>query len=213
MFDNLRRRSSSPTNLLDIIGEVRTRWRTKLALRGALAVAGIGFGPFPLAPYGLGGAGFSGASIIAARVAMLLFLAAAGYWFLWVPLRRRVTDEQGAMYLEENEPSLQATLLSAVEASPHGHIPGAPALAPPTLPRGLRRRRARRAAGARAWSRVPPQCYVGDVAVVLGRRGRVAVSHRGQAGQHHGPERCGPDRLREAARIRFRRRDAARAAD
>ena len=75
MLDSLRRRSSSPTNLLDIIGEVRTRWRMKLALRGALAVAGIGFGLFLLAAYGMEWARFSGASIIAARVAMLVVLA------------------------------------------------------------------------------------------------------------------------------------------
>ena len=128
MLDSLRRRSSSPTNLLDIIGEVRTRWRMKLALRGALAVAGIGFGLFLLAAYGMEWARFSGASIIAARVAMLVVLAASAYWFLWVPLRRRVTDEQVAMYLEENEPSLQATLLSAVETSQNGHIPESTAL-------------------------------------------------------------------------------------
>ena len=128
MLDSLRRRSSSPTDLLDIIGEVRTRWRTKLALRGALAVAGIGFGLFLLAAYGMEWARFSGASIIAARVAMLVVLAASAYWFLWVPLRRRVTDEQVALYLEENEPSLQATLLSAVETSQNGHIPESTAL-------------------------------------------------------------------------------------
>jgi len=128
MLDSLRRRSSSPTNLLDIIGEVRTRWRTKLALRGALAVAGIGFGLFLLAAYGMEWARFSGASIIAARVAMLVVIAASAYWFLWIPLRRRVTDEQVAMYLEENEPSLQATLLSAVETSQNGHIPESAAL-------------------------------------------------------------------------------------
>jgi hypothetical protein len=128
MFDNLRRRSSNPTNLLDIIGEVRTRWRTKLALRGALAVAGIGFALFLLAAYGMEWARFSGASIIAARVVMLVVLAASAYWFLFVPLRRRVTDEQVAMYLEEYEPSLQATLLSAVETSQNGHIPESAAM-------------------------------------------------------------------------------------
>ena len=41
-------------------------------------------------------------------------------WFLVRPLRRQVTDEQVALYLEEHEPSLQATLLSAVEASRAG---------------------------------------------------------------------------------------------
>ena len=33
------------------------------------------------------------------------------------PLMRRVTDEQVALYLEEHEPSLQAEIISAVEAS------------------------------------------------------------------------------------------------
>src|SRR5262245_38082503 len=128
MLDSLRRRSSSPTNLLDIIGEVRSRWRMKLAMRGALAVAGIAFGLFLLAAYGMEWARFSGASIIAARVSMLVVLAASAYWFLFLPLRRRVTDEQVAMYLEEYEPSLQATLLSAVETSQSGHIPESTAL-------------------------------------------------------------------------------------
>jgi len=88
MLDSLRRRSSNPTNLLDIVAEVRSRWRMKLALRGAVAVAGIGFGLFLLAAYGMEWARFSGASIIAARVAMLVVLAASAYWFLFVPLRR-----------------------------------------------------------------------------------------------------------------------------
>ena len=128
MLESLRRRSSNPTNLLDIIGEVRTRWRMKLALRGAVAVAAIGFGLFLLAAYGMEWARFSGASIIASRVAMLVVLGASAYWFLFVPLRRRVTDEQVAMYLAEYEPSRQATLLSAVESSRSGHVPESTAL-------------------------------------------------------------------------------------
>src|SRR5512134_1929380 len=127
MFDNLRRRSS-PTSLLEIIAQVRSRWRMKLALRGAVSVAAIAFGLFLLAAYGMEWARFSGASIVAARVAMLVVLAAAAYWFLFVPLRRRVTDEQVALYLEEHEPSLQATLLSAVETSKSGHVPESTAL-------------------------------------------------------------------------------------
>src|SRR6185503_16963916 len=63
-----------------------------------------------------------------ARVAMLVVLAASAYWFLWVPLRHRVTDEQVALYLEENEPSLEATLLSAVEAHRAGREPESPVL-------------------------------------------------------------------------------------
>ena len=48
---------------------------------------------------------------------------ASVYYFLVRPLRRRVTDEQVALYLEEHEPSLQATLVSAVEASREGADP------------------------------------------------------------------------------------------
>ena len=53
--------------------------------------------------------------------ALLLAAAAASIgWFLVRPLRRQVTDEQVALYLEEREPSLQASLISAVEASREG---------------------------------------------------------------------------------------------
>ena len=48
-------------------------------------------------------------------------LLASVLWFIVRPLRRRVTDDQVALYLEEHEPSLQATLVSAVEASRTGH--------------------------------------------------------------------------------------------
>ena len=42
MLEYLRRRSAPSSNLLDIIAEVRTRWRLKLRVRGAVWVAGIG---------------------------------------------------------------------------------------------------------------------------------------------------------------------------
>ena len=73
------------------------------------------------AAYGIERARSSPASVWAARGLLLAALAASGYWFLLRPLRRRVTDDQVALYLEEHEPSLQATLLSAVEASRTGH--------------------------------------------------------------------------------------------
>src|SRR6185436_15538579 len=61
---------------------------------------------------------------------VLMLAGAAGLlvWFLVRPLRRRVTDEQVALYLEEHEPSLQAMLLSAVETSREGHVPESTAL-------------------------------------------------------------------------------------
>src|SRR5687767_13091414 len=120
MFENMRR-STPPSSLLDIIGAVRSRWRLKLALRGAMCVAGVAVGLFLIAAYGMEWARFSTGSIVTARVLMAAALVASAWWFLVQPLRRRVTDEQVALYLEEHEPSLQATLLSAVEASRAGN--------------------------------------------------------------------------------------------
>src|SRR5215510_4118655 len=128
MLEYLRRQGTSPNSLLDIIAEVRTRWRLKLALRGALWVAVIGFALFLLTAYALEWTRFSAEAIIGARVLMVVALVGLVAWFLVRPLRRRVTDEQVALYLEEHEPSLQATLLSAVETSREGHVPESTAL-------------------------------------------------------------------------------------
>jgi hypothetical protein len=111
---------SSSATLLDIIQRARSRWRMKLALRGVVRVAAIAFVLVLVAAYGLDWARFTATSILVARVVLFVTLIAAVGWFLVRPLRRKVSDEQVALYLEEHEPSLQATLLSAVEASQSG---------------------------------------------------------------------------------------------
>lgn len=128
MIDYLRRRSTPPTDLVGIIRHVRARWRMKLALRGAVALLATAFLLLLAAAYGMEWARFSGVSIITSRVLLGVALVAAVAWFLVRPLRWRVTDEQVALYLEEHEPSLQATLVSAVEASRAGHPSHSPAL-------------------------------------------------------------------------------------
>src|ERR1051325_2307224 len=120
MLEFLRRGSTPPDSLLAIIAEVRSRWRLKLALRGLLRMALVAVALFAIAAYGMEWARFTTASIIVARVALVLAMLGSIAWFLVRPLRQRVTDEQVALYLEENEPALQATLLSAVEASRAG---------------------------------------------------------------------------------------------
>src|SRR5688572_25827833 len=120
MLDFLRQGSTPPTDLVGIISHVRNRWRLKLALRGALFVLGAAFALFLVAAYAMEAVRFTGASIIASRVILAVAFAASVFWFLVRPLRRKVTDEQVALYLEEHEPSLQATLVSAVEASRSG---------------------------------------------------------------------------------------------
>src|SRR5688500_9878727 len=120
MLEYLRDRSTPPTDLVGIISHVRNRWRLKLALRGALYVLGAAFALFLVAAFAMEAVRFTGASIIASRVILAVAFAVSVFWFLVRPLRRKVTDEQVALYLEEHEPSLQATLLSAVEASRSG---------------------------------------------------------------------------------------------
>ncbi len=120
MLDYLRR-ASVPTDILGIIAEVRRRWRLKLALRGVVRVLAILVAFFLIAAFLMQWDRFSPVSIVMARVALAVTLATSFFWFLFRPLRQRVTDEQVALYLEEHEPSLQATLLSAVESSRTGN--------------------------------------------------------------------------------------------
>jgi hypothetical protein len=120
MLENSRRRSPSSSNLLEIIAHARRRWRYKLLMRGALTVAGIACVLLLVAAYGLDWARFSREAIILARVTLGAALLGAIVWFLVRPMRRKVTDEQVALYLEEHEPTLQSTLVSAVEASRTG---------------------------------------------------------------------------------------------
>src|ERR1051325_9009557 len=112
---------TAPTELLAIIAEVRRRWRLKLALRGTVRVVLVAMLLVFAATYGIEWARSSGLSILVSRVGFGLVLVASVLWFVVRPLRRRVTDDQVAMYLEEHEPSLEATLLSAVEASRSGN--------------------------------------------------------------------------------------------
>ena len=116
----LRRRSTPPSDLTEIISEVRSRWRLKLALRGVARSVGVAVVLFLVAAYGMEWARFSASSIIAARILLAATVVASVFYFIVRPIRRRVTDEQVALYLEEHEPSLQATLVSAVEASRQG---------------------------------------------------------------------------------------------
>ena len=111
------RRGDAPDDLVGIIHEVRRRWRYKLAMRGAVGVLGIGVVFLLIAAFALESWRFSPGSIVTFRVLLGgVFVGLVG-WFLVRPLMRRVSDEQVALYLEEHEPSLQAAIVSAVEAN------------------------------------------------------------------------------------------------
>src|SRR3954463_11041128 len=108
------------SDLVVVIREVRRRWRMKLALRGAaIAVACIA-AALVISAITLQWMRFSAESILAFRIVLAGAIAVVGYVFLARPLLRRVTDEQVALYLEEHEPSLEAAIISAVEAEREG---------------------------------------------------------------------------------------------
>src|SRR5947208_16928063 len=99
------RRTDSPSELVEIIHQVRRRWRLKLALRGALGVVGLGVLVLLASAYALESWRFSAGSIIAFRVLVGLSLLGLIGYLLVRPLMRQATDEQVALYLEEHEPS------------------------------------------------------------------------------------------------------------
>ena len=104
--------------LLDVVRQVRRRWRIKLALRGAVGFLLAGLVAILAIAYAL-----ETLQVHAQRRSSgsasspALVLVAAGAWFFARPLSRKVTDEQVALYLEEHEPTLDATILSAMEVS------------------------------------------------------------------------------------------------
>ncbi len=106
--------------LLDVIRQVRKRWRTKLAIRGAVGFLVATTLVLVASAYALEALRFSPASIFGFRIAVLLAAAGCAGWFLIRPLMRKVSDDQVALYLEEHEPSLEATIITALEAEHAG---------------------------------------------------------------------------------------------
>ncbi|OLC45785.1 MAG: hypothetical protein AUH43_15290, partial [Acidobacteria bacterium 13_1_40CM_65_14] len=111
------------SHLIDVIRSVRNRWRLRLALRGAVVVVAGTILALLLSASGLESFRFSATAIIGFRIlSVAVFVGLLFYGLVW-PLRRRVTDAQVAMYLEECDPTLEAAIISAVEATANGGSP------------------------------------------------------------------------------------------
>jgi hypothetical protein len=106
------------SELRKVIRTVRGRWRSRLLLRGALWTGASLLAALVAVRLGLIG-GRIESPAVAAGLAALLYLGVAvvALRTLVVPLLRRVSDRQVALYLEEHEPRLQAEILTAVEAT------------------------------------------------------------------------------------------------
>jgi len=105
------------SELVEVIRGVRNRWRQRLAIRGAVVVVAGTILSLLLFASGLESFKFSATAIIAFRIiAALVFLGLLLIAFVR-PMRRRVSDTQVAMYLEESNPQLEAAIISAMEAT------------------------------------------------------------------------------------------------
>ena len=103
--------------VLAMVRKIRRRWRTRIAIQGMAIVLGAGLLAFLLSVYGLEVSRFSVPSVVAFRVILWVVGAGLTARFLVWPLARRVSDEQAALYLEENEPSMEASVLAALETA------------------------------------------------------------------------------------------------
>ena len=109
------RTRNSERQLLDIVADVRRRWRVRQLIQGVAVTLGVGFAVFFAATWGIDRLRFEDTAVLVFR--LVLWAAAAGLLFRFVvrPIFRRVSDAQVALYLEEHEPSLKAAFLAAVE--------------------------------------------------------------------------------------------------
>src|SRR5262245_17589981 len=107
--------SSEQSELVGVVRGVRNRYGALVALSGAAITLGAAFALFAISAYAMNAFKYSDGVVITARVVTLLIVAALAVWFIVLPLRPKLRDEQVALYLEEHERTLNATVVTAVE--------------------------------------------------------------------------------------------------
>ncbi len=98
-----------------IIRKVRGRWRLKQVLKGLAITGGVLLLALLVSALVLETTRFAATPLTILRVVSFVALAAVAVWFLFRPLARRVSDDQVALYLEEHEPELAQSVVSAVD--------------------------------------------------------------------------------------------------
>src|SRR5690348_9118055 len=108
---------SDSARLTGVVHGVRDRWRLKRALRGASIVVAAAFVLLAGSAFVLDKLHYGHTALLIARVIVLFIVAALAIVCVVVPFlpARRPSDRRVALYLEEHAPSLDATVLTAVE--------------------------------------------------------------------------------------------------
>ena len=101
--------------ILDVLRSVRWRWRARIVLRGLVWVVAVTGVVVFLSALGLERMRFSAEAVIWLRFITWSTLAVSAFIFLMRPLFVRVTDSQVALYWEENEPSLEHSVVSVLD--------------------------------------------------------------------------------------------------
>jgi hypothetical protein len=102
-------------DLLKVVRGVRTRWRLKHALRGAAVTLAGAFAVYALTALVVHQLNYSETSILVGRVVCVIAFLALAARFVVKPLMPKVQDERVALYLEENEPSVDGAIFTSVE--------------------------------------------------------------------------------------------------
>ena len=108
---------SGIAHVFGVVGTVRRRWRLARALRGLAIVAAAFVVLLIGAALLLQSVSYAPGVVIAVRIAAGVILAGFIAWFVVRPLLPRPTDTSVALYVEEHEPTLEGSLVSAVEIS------------------------------------------------------------------------------------------------
>ena len=114
--------SMSRRSLTAAIRSVRNRWRLRLFLSGLTIVLGAALLALLAGAWLMQHFRFEPSVVTGVRIGTWLVIAAIAVRFLVLPLLRRASDTQVALYLEEHDPTLEAMVLSAVEST----APGSP---------------------------------------------------------------------------------------
>ncbi len=132
LYDTLGGRPEPDEELYRAISSVRFRWRMKVAMRGLAIVLAVGMLVFLISTFGMDKLRFTPTSVLVFRVTTYVLVLGVIVRFFVLPLAKSVSDRRVALYIEEREPSLQASLISAVDSKEErkaGEVVLSPALA------------------------------------------------------------------------------------
>jgi hypothetical protein len=109
--------SLSSNGLTAVIRRVRNRWRLRLFLAGLTIVLAAALVVVLAGAWLMQHFRFEPSAVMLVRVGSWLLIAAFAVRWLVLPLMRRASETQVALYLEEHDPTLDAMVLSAVEST------------------------------------------------------------------------------------------------